>query len=127
MPVICLHYGSLAFGKLVCLQSNVILFMLVLGVHLSTTLAAVSEFHEQEMGVSSLNLPVKPDLLILFIAHLYCRGYASSTVLTYISAIAYVHRLAGLPDPTESHLIKTALKGYVNDNFTHLVATRKCI
>ena len=68
---------------------------------------------QQEMGVSSLNLPVKPDLLILFIAHLYCRGYASSTVLTNISAIGYVHRLAGLPDPTESHLIKTALKGYV--------------
>jgi len=56
---------------------------------------------------------VKPDLLILFIAHLYCRGYASSTVLTYISAIGYVHRLAGHPDPTESHLIKTTLKGYV--------------
>ena len=62
---------------------------------------------QQEMGVSSLNLPVKPDLLILFIAHLYCRGYTSSTVLTYISAIGYVHRLAGLPDRTESHLIKT--------------------
>ena len=70
-------------------------------------------FMQQEMGVSSLNLPIKPDLLILFIAHLYCRGYASSTVLTYISAMGYVHRLAGLPDPTESHLIKTALKGYV--------------
>ena len=68
---------------------------------------------QQEMGVSSLNLPVKPDLLILFIAHLYCRGYTLSKVLTYISAIGYVHRLAGLPDPTESHLIKTALKGYV--------------
>ena len=64
-------------------------------------------FMQQEMGVSSLNLPVKPDLLILFIAHLYCRGYTSSTVLTYISAIGYVHRLAGLPDRTESHLIKT--------------------
>ena len=37
--------------------------------------------------MSSLNLPVKPDLLILFIAR--------------------------LPDPTESHLIKTAMKGYV--------------
>ena len=68
---------------------------------------------QQEMGVSSLNLPVKPDLLILFIAHLYCRGYTSSTVLTYISAIGYVHRLAGLADRTESHLTKTALKGYV--------------
>lgn len=35
-----------------------------------------------------------------------------STVLTYISTISYTHRLASVPDPTQSASYKLAFKGY---------------
>lgn len=38
--------------------------------------------------------------------------YASSTVTSYLSAIGYAHRLAGVNDPTETVLIRQILKGY---------------
>ena len=50
--------------------------------------------------------------LALFISHLYSRNYASSSVTTYVSAIGYVHRLAGVNDPTQTTLINQLLKGY---------------
>ena len=59
-----------------------------------------------------INLPLQPAILALFIAHLYSRSYSSSSVTTYISAISYVHKLAGVADPTETPLIIQILKGY---------------
>ena len=61
-----------------------------------------------------INLPLQPaiQLLALFIAHLFSRSYSSSSVTTYISAISYVHKLAGVADPTEAPLIIQILKGY---------------
>ena len=53
-----------------------------------------------------------PATLALFIAYLFNRGYASSTVNTYVSALGYFHRLAGLLDPTKTFYISEMLKGY---------------
>ena len=39
-------------------------------------------------------------------------AYSSSSVTTYISAISYVHKLAGVADPTEAPLIIQILKRY---------------
>ena len=50
--------------------------------------------------------------MALFIAYLAERKYASSTVLTYISALVFPHRLAGLPDPTKGDMIQLTLRGY---------------
>ena len=50
--------------------------------------------------------------LALFVAHLFDRRYASSTVNTYVSALGYFHRLAGLRDPTKTFYIIEMLKGY---------------
>ena len=36
----------------------------------------------------------------------------ASTVLTFVLAIGYVHRILSFPDPTRSDVIKLALKGY---------------
>ena len=57
------------------------------------------------LGDMPINLPLQPAILALFIAHLYSRSYSSSSVTTYISAISYVHKLAGVADPTETPLI----------------------
>ena len=44
-------------------------------------------------------------------SHLYSLRYTSSTVSSYLPAIGYAHRLAGVKDPTETALIRQILKG----------------
>ena len=39
-------------------------------------------------------------------------NFASSAVTSYLSAIVYAHRLAGVKDPTETVLSRQILKGY---------------
>ena len=57
-------------------------------------------------------LPISPTILALFIAFLYDRKYAPSTVTTYVSAISYSHKLYGFPDPSKAFFIVQMLKGY---------------
>ena len=56
------------------------------------------------LGNRNFNLPLQPAVLALFVSHLYSLRYASSTVTSYLSAISYAHRLAGVNDPTEIKL-----------------------
>ena len=51
--------------------------------------------------------------------HLYSLRYASSTVTSYLSAIGYAHKLAGVNDPTETALIRQILKGYSKLTLAH--------
>jgi len=60
----------------------------------------------------SSDFPIPPAALALFIAHLYQQNCASSTVNTYVSALGYLHRLAGVPDPTKVFFTLEMLKGY---------------
>jgi len=55
---------------------------------------------------------VLPATLALFVAYLFNRRYASSTVYTYVSALGYFHRLADVRDPTKTFYISEMLKGY---------------
>ena len=64
------------------------------------------------VGNPSSDFPVPPVTLALLIAHLYQHNYSSSTVNTYVSALGYWHRLAGVPDPTKVFFIQEMLKGY---------------
>ena len=68
------------------------------------------------LGAMPINLLLQPAILALFIAHLYCRSYSSSSVTTYISAISYVHKLAGVADPTEAPLITQIFEGLSETN-----------
>ena len=61
---------------------------------------------------TSTNIPISPPTLALFIAYLFDHHYASSTVNSYVSAIGYSHKLAGLHDPTKSFFINQMLKRY---------------
>ncbi|XP_044175542.1 uncharacterized protein LOC122958671 [Acropora millepora] len=60
----------------------------------------------------STTLPISPPILALFIAYMYDRHYAPSTVTTYVSALGYCHKLSGFPDPTKAFFIVQMLKGY---------------
>lgn len=60
-------------------------------------------------------MPIFPATLALFIAYLFDRNYAPSTVNTYVSAIGYSHKLSGLPDPTRVFYIIQLLKGYATN------------
>ena len=61
---------------------------------------------------AKFSLPITPATLALFIAYLFERNYAASTVNTYISALGYSHKLSGLPDPMRVFYIIQMLKGY---------------
>ena len=64
------------------------------------------------LGNEVLCLPLQPAIIVLFVSHLYSHNYASSTVTSYLSAIGYAHKLAGVNDPTETAIIRQILKGY---------------
>ena len=68
-------------------------------------------FHTTFPG-ATITLPISASNLALFIAFLFDRGYASSTVSTYISALSYSHKLFRLTDPTKVFFIIQMLKGY---------------
>ena len=70
------------------------------------------------MSRTTSQFPILIDALALFVAYLAENNYSAATTLTYVSALGYVYRLASLPDPTKSELIKCALKGYAKINPT---------
>ena len=71
-----------------------------------------TEFHSAVFRTACYQLPIMPATLALFIAYLFERNYAPSTVNTYISAIGYSHKLSGVLDPTRTFYIIQMLKGY---------------
>ena len=55
--------------------------------------------------------PASACVLGAFIAHLPSQRYAPVILMTYVSAISYVHKLAGKVDPTQLFVIKKLLVG----------------
>ena len=50
--------------------------------------------------------PASVEEITLFIAYFYTQALASSTVLTYISALSYQHKINNIDDPTQSFVVK---------------------
>ena len=46
-----------------------------------------------------------------FMAFLFSKNFAASTIISYVSAIASIHKFATYPDPTQSFLVKKLLSG----------------
>ena len=46
-----------------------------------------------------------------FIAFLFSKNFAASTIISYVSAIASIHKFAAYPDPTQYFLVKKLLSG----------------
>ena len=56
-----------------------------------------------------VSLPQEPNTVALFLVFLHRRGLKPTTIACYLSAIGYVHKLAGVPDPTQSAIVQKAL------------------
>lgn len=65
-----------------------------------------------------VNLPIPPHVIPLFVAYLFQKGFAPTTIRSHLSAIAYSHRIAGFHSPTDSFLVNKMLKGIANSNCT---------
>lgn len=55
--------------------------------------------------------PLQPPVVALFVSYMHGKKYASSTIITYLSAISYVHKLQGVSDPTNSWLVEKVVQG----------------
>ena len=53
--------------------------------------------------------PVSPSIVFLFLTQQVSRGVAGRSLLSYCSAISFVHKLRNLPDPTNSLAIRKLL------------------
>ena len=58
------------------------------------------------------SLPISPHMLALFIAYMYDKNYAPSTVSSYVSPLGYSHKFLGFPEPTKAFFIIQMIKGY---------------
>ena len=56
-------------------------------------------------------MPATPGMVIGFIAYLFDNGRAGATITSYISAVAYFHKMQGYTDPTTSFLVRKLLVG----------------
>lgn len=70
------------------------------------------EFCSEFGGSRDSLLPVSLNHLALFISYLSPRKFASSTILTYVSAVSYVHKLANFADPTKTFLVQKLLAAH---------------
>ena len=68
----------------------------------------------QELGVAYhglASLPLTTQHILLFIGYLNVKKYSPSSILTYLSAISYVHKLKGFSDPTTTFVVQKAICG----------------
>ena len=63
--------------------------------------------------------PASSHSVMLFVAHCYDSNLAASTILTYMSALSYFHKIKGFPDPTQSFVIRKCLQGYQKERATN--------
>ena len=57
------------------------------------------------------SLPLTPQHILLFLGYLHLYKYSPSTMMTYLSAISYVHKLKGVADPTHTFIVQKAICG----------------
>jgi len=67
------------------------------------------EFHTKFYKTEILHLPLSTASLALFISFLDARKLSPATILSYLSAIGFVHKMKGLHDPTKAFIIQKLL------------------
>ena len=60
------------------------------------------------------SLPIPVAMILLFVAHLHASGAAPATIVSNVSALAYFHKINGLPDPTSNFIVVKLLAGARN-------------
>ena len=71
--------------------------------------AVVTRLHATYFHSAYPSLPLTFATLTLFVSYLHACQLAPTTVTSYLSAISYVHKLQGLPDPTKTFVIQKLL------------------
>ena len=56
-------------------------------------------------------LPISVSVILLFIAHLHKEKLSAASITSYMSGLAYVHKIQGLVDPTRHFVIAKVLAG----------------
>ena len=64
------------------------------------------------------NLPTDQHVVARFVAHLSLLGRAAATAKNYLAGLSACHRVNGWPDPTDSFLVKTILRGMCRSSKT---------
>lgn len=54
--------------------------------------------------------PISKANMFLFVVYMQQESYAPATISSYVSALGYAHKLADLPDPSASFLVRKALQ-----------------
>ena len=85
------------------------------------------QFCSDRLHIQGPSFPISTERLALFIALLEEQKYAASTVLTYIQALSFPHRLASLSDPSKMDMIQLALRGYSKVLIMTLVSQSHCL
>ena len=67
------------------------------------------DFHTKFYKTATLHLPLSTASLALFISFLDARKMAPTTILSYLSAIGFVHKMRGLHDPVKAFIIQKLL------------------
>ncbi len=62
----------------------------------------------------AVNIPVSTFTIMQFIAYLHGTGYSPAHISSVLSALAYFHKIQGLPDPTKHFAIQKLVAGARN-------------
>ncbi|XP_048771145.2 integrase/recombinase xerD homolog [Ostrea edulis] len=57
------------------------------------------------------SLPLLTIDICNFIGFLFEKQYSSSSIVSHISALSYVHKIVNMPDPTQTFIVRKLLKG----------------
>ena len=81
-----------------------------------TYLKGITKFRQFVTMTLNMNnwFPAEPYIVMLYIAHLYHKGYATSTIISAVSIISYYHKVYMLLDSTTAFVIKKTLQGVSN-------------
>ena len=58
-----------------------------------------------------ITIPLSGSHVSVFVTFLHSQGYSPTSIISYISAVGYLHRLLGLEDPTSGTLVQKLLAG----------------
>ena len=61
--------------------------------------------------VNLTDLPLSSKQVVFFISYLSLKGYAATSIMSYISAIGFIHKIMDLVDPTHNFLVQKMLAG----------------
>ena len=62
------------------------------------------------------SLPLSISQILVFIGYLNLSGYAPASIITYVSALSYIHKIKGVTDPTRNHKVQKLLAAVMRVN-----------